>query len=344
MVDCYQMENNNQSNLTKSSIGELFILGFHGKTIPDWLKKFAANYGLGGVILFDYYCQTKKYENNIYSPKQVKDLCAEIAKLPSKPMVFIDQEGGLVRRLKEGKGFKPLPSQQEINLLNESEKQKILSASFCELKDLGINFNFAPVIDINYNPQNPSIGAIKRSYSDNIEDVRNNTILAAEIARGAGICLCLKHYPGIGGADVDSHNDFMDISDSLYTEQEELFYELAPEIPGDAIIISHAIIKQWDADIPMTLSANSLCRIRDRLPHTLLISDDMQMQGLQKARGTKKAVSEALKAGLDMVCIGNNLLNEENIMLDIADYVDKLGIESVKTSIERVRERKKLFA
>src|SRR5437660_8496894 len=92
------------------SIGELFILGFFGKTIPAWLKEFAGRHSLGGVILFDYSCQTKEYDNNIDSPEQLRGLCAEISRLPSNPMVFIDQEGGLVRRLKDARGFKPLPS------------------------------------------------------------------------------------------------------------------------------------------------------------------------------------------------------------------------------------------
>ena len=105
-------------------VGELFILGFFGKTIPDWLKQFAARYGLGGVILFDYSVRTREYDNNIESPEQVRGLCAEIAALPSSPMVFIDQEGGLVRRLKEGRGFAPLPSAKEFNRLPAEEKRK----------------------------------------------------------------------------------------------------------------------------------------------------------------------------------------------------------------------------
>src|SRR5512138_800327 len=84
-------------------IGELFILGFFGKTVPAWLAQFAARYGLGGVILFDYACRTQTYDNNIESPEQVQRLCEEIAALPARPMVFIDQEGGLVRRLKDSR-------------------------------------------------------------------------------------------------------------------------------------------------------------------------------------------------------------------------------------------------
>ena len=120
-------------------VGELFILGFLGKTVPEWLKQFAERYGLGGAILFDYSCRTRTYDNNIESPDQVQRLCAEIAALPSGPMVFIDQEGGLVRRLKESRGFAPLPSAREFNLLGPDQKRSILTASFAEMRRLGIH-------------------------------------------------------------------------------------------------------------------------------------------------------------------------------------------------------------
>ena len=164
-------------------IGELFILGFFGKVVPEWLKQFAARYGLGGVILFDYSCQTRQYDNNIESPEQVRDLCAKISALPSQPMVFIDQEGGLVRRLKEGRGFRPLPSAKEFNLLPPDEKRNLLTASYAELRQLGIHYNFAPVIDVDYNPDNPNIGRVKRSYSGDIAEVEANAVLVSEVAQ-----------------------------------------------------------------------------------------------------------------------------------------------------------------
>ena len=302
------------------------------------------------MILFDYSCQTQKYDNNIESPEQVQRLCEEISRLPSRPMVFIDQEGGLVRRLKDGKGFKPLPSAKEFNHLASNEKREILAASFAEMRRLGIHYDFAPVIDVDYNPDNPNIGKIKRSYSADIGEVAANALLASEVAREAGIGLCLKHFPGIGGAVVDSHQEFMDISDSLRTEQEELFYALAPKMFGDAVLVSHAIVRQWDRDNPMTLSAAGLGRLRRRLPDTLLITDDMQMQGLQKALGTGQASLQSLKAGIDMLCIGNNLFDQEQEMAAVAQSVEQslrdgaLAGSAIERSIERVRNRKALLA
>ena len=332
-----------------NDIGELFILGFFGKTVPAWLKQFAGRYGLGGVILFDYSCQTQQYDNNINSPGQLRALCAEIAALPSGPLVFIDQEGGLVRRLKESRGFAPLPSAKEFNHLAPDEKREILTASFAEMRRLGIHYDFAPVIDVDYNPDNPNIGRIKRSYSADIAEVEANALLMSEVAQAQRIGLCLKHFPGIGGAVVDSHQEFMDISDALCVEQEELFYELAPKMFGDAVLVSHAIVRQWDSDNPTTLSAAGLGRLRRRLPDTLLVTDDMQMQGLQKAMGTREASLRSLKAGMDMLCIGNNLFDQEREMAAIAEYIGAslragaLSYQAIGKSIARVGNRKALL-
>jgi len=118
---------------------------------------------------------------------------------------------------------------------------------------------------------------------------------------------------------------------------------------GNAVLVSHAIVRQWDERNPATLSPAAIGRLRGRLPDTLLITDDMQMQGLQKALGTREAGLQSLRAGMDMLCIGNNLFDQEREMAGIADAVgeemsretmDPLAIER---SIERVRKRKALL-
>ncbi len=338
------------SERARMQIGELFILGFFGKVLPAWLKEFAGRYGLGGVILFDYSCQTQKYDNNIETPEQVRRLCGEIAQLPSGPLVFVDQEGGLVRRLKENRGFAPLPSARDFNHFAPDQKRQILTTSFAEMRQLGIHYDFAPVIDVDYNPDNPNIGRIKRAYSGDIGEVAANALLASEVAREQRLGLCLKHFPGIGGAVVDSHQEFMDISDALVPEQEELFYALAPKMFGDAVLVSHAIVRQWDPHNPMTLSAAGLGRLRRRLPDTLLITDDLQMQGLQKALGTQQASLQSLKAGIDMLCIGNNLIDQEHEIAGVAEYLlqrmqdTTLDRSAIATSIGRVQTRKALLA
>ena len=106
-------------------VGELFMLGFRGTHLPDWLLEFEAEYGLGGVILFDYDVPTRTRGRNIESPEQVAALCAEVHALPSRPLVFIDQEGGRVRRLATELGFAPLPSARTFASLPLAERRRI---------------------------------------------------------------------------------------------------------------------------------------------------------------------------------------------------------------------------
>jgi beta-N-acetylhexosaminidase len=118
---------------------------------------------------------------------------------------------------------------------------------------------------------------------------------------------------------------------------------------GDAVLVSHAIVRQWDRDNPMTLSAAGLGRLRRRLPDTLLVTDDMQMQGLQRAMGTREASLRSLQAGIDMLCIGNNLLDQEQEMAAVAEYVGEslrdglLSRRTIGKSIARVGKRKALL-
>ena len=117
---------------------------------------------------------------------------------------------------------------------------------------------------------------------------------------------------------------------------------------GDAVLVSHYIVSQWDRDCPMSLSAAGIGRLRRRLPDTLLITDDMQMQGLQKALGTRQASLKSLRAGIDMLCIGNNLLDQEQEIAGIAGYITEglrdgtLSAAAIEQSIARVARRKAL--
>lgn len=325
--------------------GELFILGFRGLEIPNWLLQFEKQFGLGGVILFDYNCQTKTYENNVQNPFQVKELCAKISALPSRPLIFIDQEGGKVRRLKESKGFAALPSAFKMNLLPENERKTFLQNSFKELRHLGIDFNFAPVIDINFNPLNPDIGAHERSFSAQASEVETNIQLVNFSGLENNLGLCLKHYPGLGGATANSHTDLTDISDSIDEKQLELFYKWGKQISGEAVLISHGLVRQWDDNLPVSMSKKAIDHLRSKLPEALFISDDMQMQGLLKKLSSFESHMQGFKAGLDMLCIGNNLIAEDEAVFKSAEHLVKLTDlqPQLKTSIERVQQRKIKF-
>ena len=105
-----------------------------------------------------------------------------------------DGEDGRVRRLKPELGFAPLPSARDFAALPVEERRRLAQASFAEQRAIGIDFDLAPVIDADTNPDNPNIGAIERAFSPDLDAVRENAVLLAEVAAGCGLQLCLKHF------------------------------------------------------------------------------------------------------------------------------------------------------
>lgn len=298
-------------------IGELFVLGFKGPTVPDWLIRFSEKHGLGGVILFDFDVQSRKYENNIRSREQLRDLCTALHALPSHPQILIDQEGGKVRRLKESLGFAPLPSAKELASMGRDVSEPLLRQAFREMKDLGIDVDLAPVIDLDLNPENPDIGAIARSPSRDRSVAYDYAQRMISIAEEVGLGLCLKHYPGLGGAQTNSHLELTRL-DRPGDEQLSLFTEVAGDMVDPMVLISHAICADWD-DEPVSVSQKCLRPLATACPTALLITDDIQMQGLQRKYSSEIAAERALRAGIDWILIGNNLLDEQLTMESIAD-------------------------
>lgn len=291
-------------------VGELFLLGFRGLEPPPWLARFAARHGLGGAILFDHDVATRQPGRNVESPAQVAALCAALHALPDRPLVFVDQEGGKVRRLKAERGFAPLPAAADFARLPRTERRAVAARACAEMKRLGIDFDLAPVVDLDTRPDNPNLGALGRCFAADPETVADNVRVWAEAAAAAGLGLCLKHWPGLGGARVDSHLALTDITGS-FSEAQLALFDLQREIPGGAILVSHGIVRDWDPERPVCVSEPALARLRARAPEALLISDDLQMQGLQQCLPTGAAIEQAVRAGIDLLCICNNLLAQE---------------------------------
>lgn len=330
-------------------VGEVLVLGFRGYRVPAWLRDFERRFGLGGVILFDYDWRSKVYQRNVESPAQVRALCAELAELESRPLVLVDQEGGKVRRLKDKLGFAPLPSAEAFAALAPEERLRVARESYGEMARLGIHINLAPVVDLNLNPANPDIGAHQRSYSAEPAVVRACVEAVDAAAREANLGLCLKHYPGLGGATTNSHDDLTDLSDTIRDDQLALFYEWGARIHGRAILVSHGYVRQWDDSGPVSMSRAAIGALRARLPETLLLSDDLQMQGLRKTLATGQALPRGLAAGLDLMLIGNNIVDEEPDSMRLAEQLesavaaDAALAARLSAACARVRQRKRQF-
>ncbi|MFC1659638.1 glycoside hydrolase family 3 N-terminal domain-containing protein [Pseudomonadota bacterium] len=210
----------------EEKIGQMIMVGFRGKVTPDYLKEDLKEGRIGGVVLFDYDIETQQFDRNIETPDQVKALISEIKHYARTPVfISIDQEGGVINRLRPEYGFPKTLSAQELgnkNDLNLTYENALTIAK--TLKDLGINVNFAPVVDLNVNPNNPAIGKKERSYSANPEIVYAHAKQVIKAHKQHNILTALKHFPGHGSAWNDSHNGFVDLSDT-YDEVELVPYQ-----------------------------------------------------------------------------------------------------------------------
>jgi beta-N-acetylhexosaminidase len=328
-------------------VGELFLLGFRGLTVPAWLAGFERAFGLGGAILFDVDVASRTPGRNVRSPDQLKALCAELHALPSRPLVFVDQEGGRVRRLKPACGFVDLPAARDFARLPEAARRELATRACAEMAALGIDVDLAPVVDLASNPANPNIAALGRSFSDDPGEVRRNVAIWCEAARGVGLGLCLKHFPGLGGATTDSHLELTDVTGTFGPEQLALFFDLWREVPGGAVLLSHGLVRDWDPAWPVSVSQGGVGALRRRAPDALLVTDDLQMQGLQRRCGTVEACLRAVRAGVDLLCICNNLLAQEAECVEAARRLEEEAArdaalaERIAAAQERVAARKR---
>lgn len=310
MYDCFM----------EKLVYQMFILGT-GEALDEALKK-----GLGGVIFF-----TK----DIQSREQFKSLVSGIkSKSLIPPFLSIDQEGGRVERTENvhPRYLSPRFAFQEGEDFLHEQSEKIA----LELKDYGLNLNFAPCADVNTNPNNPIIG--ERSFSSNTDDVINGINIVSEEFRKNGIIPCLKHFPGHGDADKDSHLTLPCI-DLPLNEMEEIHIRPFKE-KADMIMVAHLHCTCFDKNvIPASLSKNAVGYLRNNIGYNgVVITDDMVMKGVQNF-GAVEACIMAIEAGVDMFIYRN--ANKETI--EIIEEVIK-RVENSESLKERVLASNKRIA
>ncbi|MYC00751.1 MAG: glycoside hydrolase family 3 protein, partial [Chloroflexi bacterium] len=161
----------------EDAVGQMLLIGFRGETLDDETTALLEEISPGGVILFDYDGPSGGEQvRNIVSPEQLKALTADLQEASERPLLIaIDAEGGFVNRLKEDYGFEvQLPSHLAMGAGTPSETESLAGASARQLSDLGINWNLAPVVDVNVFPESPAIGYWERSFSDDPDAVADH--------------------------------------------------------------------------------------------------------------------------------------------------------------------------
>jgi beta-N-acetylhexosaminidase len=324
----------------RRQVGQLLIAGFDGQVLPVELKSLSREFGLGGVILF---------ARNIAEPEQVAELCYEAARLvPDLPLwVSVDQEGGRVARLKAP--FTEWPPMATIGRSGDiGLAERFARALASELKAVGVSLDYAPVLDVLTDPDNPVIG--DRALSDNPAEVAR---LGSAIIRGLqaeGIAACGKHFPGHGDTSADSHLELPLIEHPIerLREVELVPFKAAIEARVASIMTAHVLLPALDEDRPATLSKRVVSGVlRGELKFGgLILSDDLEMKAIVDRHAVPAAAVLAVEAGCDglLICSGDHHVQAAALeTLVHAVEQEELRLTRVEEAIGRHRRAKERF-
>ncbi len=331
------------SEKLKKMIGQMVMVGFRGTDVSDHdeIIKDLHKMNLCGVILFDYDVETGGRTRNIIDQKQVIELNRTLQCLAQNSLLIaIDQEGGNVARLKPDNGYAKSLSAEELGRLNNI-KTTLSTAKLIagQVAESGFNLNFAPVIDLNVNKNNPIISKPGRSISADPEKVVEYAEIFISEHRKQNVLTCVKHFMGHGSSDTDSHLGIVNVT-GTYNLKEKIPYEmLIKKGLIDMVMTAHLYNRNIDTSYPFTLSRQVITNIlrKEMGFNGVVISDDMQMKAITELYGFKQALSLALDAGIDIILIPNNLIYEPDAHIRAVETIFKY-VNSGQCSLHRIEE------
>ena len=312
-------------------VGQLLMIGIHGKTLNDDAKFMLNEYRVGGIILFD---------RNMESKDQVKSLIADINKTGKSAgltplFIGIDQEGGAVARMEDQ--LIKVPPAEELGKEPIEKAVSLAKQSGTELKDLGFNINFAPVADLGL--------TYGRSFSTNPDEVVRYASAVGKTYDEAGLWYSYKHFPGIGKTDVDLHADTSVVpvsKETLLNEDTKVFVDLIKQSKPNtyAIMVSHAMYPQIDPDHPSSLSKAIITDWlrKDMGYNGVVVTDDMDMGALAKHYTFGDMAVQSILAGSDilLVCHEYEHMQEAYNGLMKAVKDGRISKERLDESVKRI--------
>jgi beta-N-acetylhexosaminidase len=319
--------------------GRLAIVGFSGHSAPAELEELIEAFDLGGVIYF---------ARNVVEPRQVAELSREIAALARDwPLwISVDQEGGRVARLKT-----PFTEWPPLNTLGRAGDEKLAArfadALAAELRAVGINLDYAPVLDVHTNPANPVIG--DRALAEKADDVARLGAVILERLQSAGVVACGKHFPGHGDTSQDSHESLPIVEhDRRRLDAVELVpFRRAIAAGVGTLMTAHVLAVAIDERRPASLSPHVVDDIlkRELGFDGVVFTDDMGMKAISATMPLPEATVAALAAGCDAVLLCNSTTAEQVAAIEAIIYAAESGRLSMKriddalSRQRRVKER-----
>ncbi len=278
--------------------GQAVIAGFEGREAPAELTERVARGHVGGIVLF---------ARNVGTVHEVADLNATLASSAPRDLpllLAVDQEGGRVARLKAP--VLALPPMRVLGDIDDTSlTDRAARALGAELRALGFNMDFAPVVDVDTNPANPVIG--DRAFGRDPRAVMRHAVAFLEGLQGVGVLACAKHFPGHGDTELDSHLALPRVRhDMRRLRAVELPPFFAAAGAGVAsVMTAHVVYDALDPDVPATLSSAIVTGLlRDEMGFDgIVFSDDLEMKAIADSTGVGEAAVRAVGAGCDAVLV-----------------------------------------
>jgi beta-N-acetylhexosaminidase len=321
-------------------LGELLLVGFHGTSVEDNpdVERLLCRARVGGVILF---------ARNIVDAEQLARLTRALTERARECtgrtlLIAVDAEGGRVMRLGPGAGYTATLSHQDLGDANDLAQTELEARRIgTMLREAGINWNLAPVVDVGYNPANPVIVGVGRSFGANPARVAAQARAYIAGMHAAGLLTALKHFPGHGSSVADSHLGFVDVTETASSEVELAPYRmLLAEDAVDSVMTAHVFNRRLDRRYPATLSRPTITGLlrRDLGWRGVVVSDDMRMGAIEQHYGLKDAAVRAVRAGVDVVLIADDRLPGGQAASDQALDALRKAVRRGKIRAERVDE------
>lgn len=318
----------NESLSLDEKIGQMIFAGISGTEMNPSMNQLITKYHVGGIILNG---------DNLVSPKQTVTYLNQIKGINEGniPLFFgVDQEGGRISKLPGG--LTNFPTNLEIGKLNDpTQSYEIGTVLGKELRAFGFNVNFAPVLDVNSNPDNPVIG--DRSFSNNPEIVGSLGIQTMKGLQSQSIISAVKHFPGHGDTQVDSHLELPKVNKTL-TELESLEFipfRKAVKEGADMVMVGHILVPALDKTYPSSMSKKIITDIlRNELGFNgVVITDDFFMKAITNDYDIGVAAVQSIKAGSDIIMVAHDY----NKVVQVRNTIKK-AVENGEISEKRIDE------
>jgi len=315
-------------------IGQMILIGLPQAKVDSTVLEEVRQGKVGSIILFEKNIPAK---NSFIELKKITWTYQQAAPIPL--FIAIDQEGGRVNRLKEKYGFPRSVSAAKLGKYSLDSVRFYGETTAATLAGLGINVNFAPVVDLASNPSNPIIATIERAFSAQADSV---ALLAREFIRQhreLGVVTVLKHFPGHGSSKDDTHLGIADVTNTWNASELIPYQTLIDSGDMDAIMTAHIVNKKLDEKgLPGTLSkkiTNDL--LRGKLNYNgVVFSDDMQMHAIAKHYPLEDAILLAINGGVDILTFSNNIQGSQERAADKVHQIIRKFVENGTISKERI--------